>query len=101
MMILLDIQSELQTSIVTRPQELAHKLLAIHYHAAIAVNSLTADTRAITRRQEYDTSRDLRRLGWPAHRTREFLLRLLIHRRRDERCPHYQLVSLRIRRARN
>lgn len=66
-----------------------HRVLsAIDNGATVAVDGLPADARAVCARQEHHTRCDLARLRRPAHWRCELLLRLLVHRGRDQRRPH-------------
>lgn len=77
----------------TQSPVLSPSPLAVHNNTTIAVNRLTADTRAVTRGQEHHTRRDFRRLRRSAHGARKLLLRSVVHRGRDERGPDYSQTT--------
>lgn len=52
------------------------------------MQALPRDHTTILTRQENKAGRNLRRLRRPPHRRGELILRILLHRGRDERCPN-------------
>jgi len=57
-------------------------------NTAIRMQALARNKATIHARQENKAGRNLTRLSRPSHRRSELLLRLLIHRRRNERRPN-------------
>ena len=51
------------------------------------MQALSRNETAVRTRQEHKAGRHLARLPGSAHRTRKLALRLLVHRRRDQRGP--------------
>lgn len=62
--------------------------LAPHNNTPIRMQTLPTNKTTIRTGQKHKTSSHLARLSWSSHRTRELLLRLLVHGSWDERCPN-------------
>lgn len=71
---------------MTNAAQIPH-LLTTHNGSTIYMQTLPTDKRAIHTPQPHERRRHLAGLPRPAHRRCEFLLRLSIHRRGDERRP--------------
>lgn len=72
-----------------RRQPYPHKRPStIDNNPSIRMQTLPGDEATILTGQEHKTGRDLTRLPGPAHRRRELIQGILLHRRRDQRRPH-------------
>lgn len=63
--------------------------LSIHNDASVGVDDLSRQLKRICRRQEYDTSGNLRRLAWSTHGTGKLLDRIRRHGGGNQRRPDW------------
>lgn len=73
---------------VHRINQVLNPTLPIDNNTSVRMQALPRDKATILTRQKHETRRDLARLPWPPHRRTKLILRIMLHRRRDQRRPH-------------